>query len=267
MADKRITQLNAVTTPSGSDVFAIVNNNETKKITYENVEKSIRNSVNTSSFLEPSDTGSLMITGSLSGSSLVFEKGDSSTFDIDLSESFITPSQTGSLVNTTYGLFNQTASFTGVSASIAESSLIGGGVGTLTVPANSFTQGDAYHATFSGTCQFHNGDTLRIRVKTDSTLISDTGVMTLNRADDERWNLDIDFSIHETGESGSAVLASTGVFQYTQHASDAFSGRNFGLINNTTFDTTINNQLEVTAQFDHNDNVISTEIFTLRKTY
>lgn len=97
MADKRITQLNAVTTPSGSDVFAIVNNNETKKITYENVEKNIRNSVNTSSFLLPSDTGSLMVTGSLSGSSLVFEKGNSSTFDIDLD-----PYLTSSFVESAY---------------------------------------------------------------------------------------------------------------------------------------------------------------------
>jgi hypothetical protein len=105
MADKRITQLNAVTTPSGSDVFAIVNNNETKKITYENVEKNIRNSVNTSSFLEASDTGSLMITGSLSGSSLVFEKGDSSTFDVDLD-----PYLTSSFVESAYISIFSTAS-------------------------------------------------------------------------------------------------------------------------------------------------------------
>jgi hypothetical protein len=105
MADKRITQLNAVTTPSGSDVFAIVNNNETKKITYENVEKNIRNSVNTSSFLLPSDTGSLMVTGSLSGSSLVFEKGDSTTFNVDLD-----PYLTSSFVESAYLSIFSTAS-------------------------------------------------------------------------------------------------------------------------------------------------------------
>ena len=47
-------------------------------------------------------TGSLMITGSLSGSTITFEKGDSSTFDINLEDTFITPSQTGSFVESAY---------------------------------------------------------------------------------------------------------------------------------------------------------------------
>ena len=166
-----------------------------------------------------------------------------------------------------YGLFNQTGSYTGVSASLDESSLIGGGIGTLSVPANSFTQGDAYEATFSGTCTFHNGDELQIRVKADGITLADTGIITLTRADLERWNLNINFSIHQIGGAGTAIIASSGIFQYTQHASSTFSGRNFGLINSSSFDTTILNTLEVTAQFDHNDNVISTDIFTLRKTY
>lgn len=166
-----------------------------------------------------------------------------------------------------YGLFNQTGSYTGVSASLDESSLIGGGIGTLSVPANNFTQGDAYEATFSGTCTFHNGDELQIRVKADSVVLADTGIITLTRADLERWNLNINFSIHQIGGAGTAIIASSGIFQYTQHASSTFSGRNFGLINSSSFDTTILNTLEVTAQFDHNDNVISTDVFTLRKTY
>jgi len=41
MADKRISQLNSHTTPSGSDLLVIVNNNETKKITYEDLKDSI----------------------------------------------------------------------------------------------------------------------------------------------------------------------------------------------------------------------------------
>jgi len=184
-----------------------------------------------------------------------------------LTSSFITPSQTGSLVNTTYGLFNQTGSYTGVSASLDEGSLIGGGVGTLSVPANGFTQGDAYQATLSGTCTFHNGDELQIIVKNDSQTLADTGIITLTRADLERWNLTIDFSIHQIGGAGTASIASSGIFQYTQHASSTFSGRNFGSINNTTFDTTADSVLEITAQFNHNDNVIATDIFTLKKTY
>jgi len=192
---------------------------------------------------------------------------DQITSYVTSSFEYITPEQTGSFINTTYGLFNQTGSFSGASGSIEEVTMIGGGVGTLSVPSNGFKQGDAYQATFSGTCLFHNGDTLRIRVKADETILADTGVMILTRADDERWNLTVDFSIHQIGTAGTASIVSTGIFQYTQHASDAFSGRNFGTVNNTTFDSTTPNTLEITAQFDHADNIITTDIFTLRKTF
>jgi len=223
-------------------------------------------------------TGSVDITGSFTAS-LTQDHiwiGDSNNRSTEISasslatyltSSFITPSQTGSLVNTTYGLFNQTGSYVGVSASLDEGSLIGGGVGTLSVPANGFTQGDAYQATLSGTCTFHNGDELQIRVKNDGQILADTGIITLTRADLERWSLTINFSIHQVGGAGTASIASSGIFQYTQHASSTFSGRNFGSINNTTFNTTVDSVLEITAQFNHDDNVIATDIFTLKKVY
>ena len=44
MADKRISQLNSHTTPSGSDLLVIVNNNETKKITYANLSAALTGS-------------------------------------------------------------------------------------------------------------------------------------------------------------------------------------------------------------------------------
>jgi hypothetical protein len=44
MADKRISQLNQHTTPSGSDLLVIVNNNETKKITYADLVVSLTGS-------------------------------------------------------------------------------------------------------------------------------------------------------------------------------------------------------------------------------
>lgn len=277
MPNLPISQLPQSTALQGDELFVDVQGGVTKYTTLDSLAayttSSIQTEVNnltatTSSYLtEHQDTGSLMVTGSLSGSSLVFEKGDSSTFDIDLADTFITPEQTGSFVNTSYGLYNQTGSFNGASGSTEEVTMIGGGVGTLNVPANAFKQGDAYQATFSGTCLFHNGDTLRIRVKADGTILADTGVMVLTRADAERWNLTIDFSIHQIGTTGIASLVSTGIFQYTQHASDALSGRNFGIVNNTTFDSTISNTLEVTAQFDQADNMITTDIFTLRKTF
>ena len=202
----------------------------------------------------------LPVASALTGTELIAVVQDGTT-------KYSTITSTRYLPGISYGLFNQTSSYAGVSNTTDEGSLIGSGVGTLSVPANGFTQGDAFQATFSGTCTFHNGDELQIRVKADSVVLADTGIITLTRADLERWSLTINFSIHQIGGVGAASIASDGIFQYTQHASSIFSGRNFGSINNTTFDTTILNQLEVTAQFNHGDNVIATDIFTLRKLY
>lgn len=125
MADKRITELNLHTSLALSDVIAIVNSGETKKTTYGSLYYGIRDGVvSGSSQIILGDTNGFtsfsssidvrlddsLTTASLSSTILTFEKGDSSTFDIDLSESFITPSQTGSLVESAYISLYSTAS-------------------------------------------------------------------------------------------------------------------------------------------------------------
>ena len=56
--DKRISDLNSVTTPTNSDLLAIVNNNETKKITYGNLYDGIRDGVVESSYISLYSTSS-----------------------------------------------------------------------------------------------------------------------------------------------------------------------------------------------------------------
>lgn len=75
MPDKRITDLNPNINPQASEVFAIAGA-ETKKVAFGTVRDSIHQSYN---------TGSLMVTGSITGATLTFEKGDTSTFNIDIS--------------------------------------------------------------------------------------------------------------------------------------------------------------------------------------
>ena len=166
-----------------------------------------------------------------------------------------------------YGLFNQTGSSIPITGSIAESNLIGGGVGTLSVPANGFKQGDAYHAIFTGVSHFHNNDTVRIRVKTDSTILADTGAISLTGAINRRWKMEIYFTIREIGGAGTASIITAGTFMYTKDAANDFQGINFGTENSTTFDTTIDNTLTVTAQFSNVQNGIYSRIFTLGKTF
>lgn len=166
-----------------------------------------------------------------------------------------------------YGLFNQTGSSTPISGSIVEENLIGGGVGTLSVPANGFKQGDAFHAILTGIGTFHNGDSLDIRVKSDSVTLAETGTLTLANATNKRWKLEIFFSINQIGAAETAEITSAGTFMYSEDQAGKFNGTNFSFINSSSFDTTIDNTLVITSQFDDVNCFIQSKIFTLNKTF
>lgn len=170
-----------------------------------------------------------------------------------------------------YGLFNQTGSSTPVSGSTHISgSLLAGGVGTLSVPANGFKKGDAFEAVMAGKLFVQNGDELDIQVKSDNVTLGDTGVITMASADDKNWRLVLNFSINEVGGAGTASITTVGTFQYRKNASDSLISEIFTYRNNTTFDTTIDNSLEVRAVWsggaDDGDSIYS-DIFTLKKTF
>jgi hypothetical protein len=172
-------------------------------------------------------------------------------------------------LSSNYGLFNQTGSSTPVTNTTNELSLLDGGVGTLSVPANGFRKGDAFHAILTGKISAVNNNTLQVRVKSDSTLLADTGILTLAGTTNKDWELEIYFSVNEIGGAGAAVIGTGGNFNYVKDAGGALEGTVFSFINNTTFNTTIPNTLEITAQWGSASvsNSIKSEIFTLNKTF
>jgi len=169
----------------------------------------------------------------------------------------------------TKGLFSQTTSSTPVAATTTEGSLIGTGIGGMIVPANGFKVGDSFHAKLGGEVSCTNNQTLQIRIKSGSVILADTGVMILNTTSGDFWEIEIDFTIRTIGAAGVASIHANGQFVYIRNSTLAYSGAGFSSENNTTFDTTINNQLEITAQWGSNNaaNTISSEIFTLIKTF
>ena len=89
MADKRITQLNEVTRATGSDVFALVNEAETRKITYANLTSSLNSDIiaaNTGSFFKSASIifGNEPVFGNYY--SLLLERGDETTASVDFPE-------------------------------------------------------------------------------------------------------------------------------------------------------------------------------------
>jgi hypothetical protein len=168
-----------------------------------------------------------------------------------------------------YGLFAQTANSTPVTETIVETSLINGGIGTLSVPANGFNIGDSFRAIFGGVINAANNQTIRIRVKTGAVILLDSGAQSLTGISDNVYNLHIDFTIRTLGAAGVASIVSLGAFNYVKTSNGAVEGFGFNTVNNTTFDTTINNTLDVTVQWGSTNvgNSIFSDIFILNKTY
>ena len=168
------------------------------------------------------------------------------------------------------GLFAQTANSVPVSGTDVETSVINGGVGTLTVPANAFSVGDSFRADLSGIFSAANNQTIRIRVKSGAVVLLDSGVQSLtNTISNDVWTLSLDFTIRQIGAAGVASLASFGRFTYLKTNNASTQGFGMNTINNTTFDTTINNTLDVTVQWGSNNagNSIYTDVFVLSRIY
>jgi hypothetical protein len=169
-----------------------------------------------------------------------------------------------------YGLFAQTANSTLITNTTAESSLINGGVGTLTIPANGFSVGDSFRAVFGGVINANNNQNITIRVKAGSIVLLDSGAQNLGSSViNDVWSLNIDFTIRAIGAAGVASIVSLGSFHYTKTNNASVQGFGFNTVNNTTFDTTVSNALNVTAQWGtaSSGNNIYSDIFIINKIY
>ena len=170
---------------------------------------------------------------------------------------------------TVYGLYSQTANSFPVTATIVEGTLIGAGVGTLSVPANGFFVGGSFNAKLNGHISCVGSATIQVKIKANSVVLGDTGIIALDTTTNKHWQLDLNFTIRSIGGVGVGSIVSSGFFGYIKNSGTNFEGANFITINNTTFDTTISNTLVVTAQWNTTNagNSIYSDIFVLNKIY
>jgi hypothetical protein len=169
-----------------------------------------------------------------------------------------------------YGLFAQTGNSTVITNTIVESSLINGGVGTLSIPANGFAVGDSFRAIMGGVINADNNQTIRVKVKAGSIVLLDSGLQNLGSAvTDDVWSLNVDFTIRQIGAAGVASIVSLGNFHYTKTNNASVQGFGFNVVNSTTFDTTVSNTLDITVQWGaaSTGNNIYSDIFVLNKIY
>jgi hypothetical protein len=167
------------------------------------------------------------------------------------------------------GLYAQTANSTPITNTIAETSLINGGVGTLSVPANGFQVGDSFRAVAAGILNATNNQTIRIRVKSGSVVLLDSTAQPISNITNDVFSLNIDFTIRQLGAAGVASIVSLGTFHYVKTVNGVLNGFSFNVVNSTTFDTTISNTLDITVQWGaaSTSNSIYSDIFVLNKTY
>ena len=169
----------------------------------------------------------------------------------------------------TNGLYAQTAVGTLITNTTVETSLVGTGVGTLTVPANGFNVGDSFTVKLCGPLSCANNETIHIRVKSNGVTIADAGVFQMKIATDKYFELILDFTVTKIGGAGVAELFTNGQYSYNHNAQGEIAGNNFALVSNTVFDTTVINTLTITAEWGlaKTANKIQSQNFVLTKVY
>ena len=170
---------------------------------------------------------------------------------------------------TTGGLYAQTALGTAITNTTTETSMVGTGVGSLTVPANFFKVGDSFALKMCGNLSCATNETIHIRIKSNGIVIGDLGVFQMKITTNKHFELIVDFTIAKLGGPGVAELFVNGQYSYNQNANTQLDGSNFALVSNTTFDTTISNSLTITGQWGlaNINNSIQSQNFVLTKTY
>lgn len=166
------------------------------------------------------------------------------------------------------GLYAQTAPGTIVTGP-APQTLINGGVGSMTVPANGFQIGDSFTAYFAGKISNVNNAVLEIHISADGNTLADTSPMTLFATTTKDWEMYVNFTVRNIGSAGIASIATSGRFSYNKNSGTQPESIGFFNLNNSTFDTTVSNTLNVTAQWDAVEplNTIQTEMFNLYRIY
>jgi len=101
--------------------------------------------------------------------------------------------------------FRQTTTVT-LANSVAETTLTGAGVGSLTIPANSLKIGTSIRITAKGTIGDTGTPTFRLRIKLGATAYIDTGAVTFGAfVGRHGWTLNAEITIRTIGAGGTAI--------------------------------------------------------------
>lgn len=138
-------------------------------------------------------------------------------------------------------------------------------VGSLSIPANGFKVGDAYHLVVAGIFPTENGnDDITIDVKQNGTTIASINLELENfSVEPSNFELEMDFVVRSIGVTG--VIASSADFSFNRRVSTDFRGTRSTDI--TTINTTTPSSLSVLATVNGGGSSIQSRLAYLRKQY
>lgn len=167
------------------------------------------------------------------------------------------------------GLFTQIEDGPVVENTTDELTIIGNGLGSLSIPANGFVRGNTFKCYLEGSLSSLNNAELTINIRDNGSVLATTGAMTLVETSGNFYQMDITFVIREVGAAGTAEIMTSGSFNYTKTSNNRSEVIGFEQDNTTTFDTTTDSTLDITAQWGAADasNSIDTHVLTLQRVF
>lgn len=162
------------------------------------------------------------------------------------------------------GFFAQTVQGLTVTNTTTEADILGAGVGSLTIPPNSFKIGDCFHAKTGGLISAQNGDDLIIRIKNGANVLASTGVISLQAVTALPFEIEIDFTFRSIGPTGQ--IFTNGNFAYNRNIG---SLEGFVFSDLQSIDTTALSTLMITAEWQQakTQDIIFTDMTNLYKTF
>tara|TARA_R110002020_G_scaffold23658_3_gene78611 strand:- start:2140 stop:3012 length:873 start_codon:yes stop_codon:yes gene_type:complete len=146
----------------------------------------------------------------------------------------------------------------------ATGTIVGTGVGNVTVLANTLNSGDTYRCYMTGYIGCTNTQELTLTMSLGSATAA-TSNIDLNIADGT-WTLEYDITIRSVGVTGTAAIS--GGFSYRATGDQFWRGE--GFIGITTIDTTTDNDFNVNASWNLDEsgvNDIYSYMFNITKIY
>lgn len=157
-----------------------------------------------------------------------------------------------------------------LSLSAAETVIVGAGLGSLTTPANTIVLGQSSHSVASGSLGINLSPTLTFRLKggpTSSIVLATIPIPLSTITAGSGWKLTSDYTVKAIGPAGIAQIYINSVFVVY----DTINPPTYALftLNTTTFDTTVNNVITLTAQWSaaSASNTLTCQQFTTNSVY